>query len=89
MSRNTKDKPYISHYKPLHDWIMKIEARCMIQEMNEQRSIEMYMTPQGKLFIVVVHSNHNGWEIYTPPVDSNKVDDTLKAAEVALGIKSE
>jgi hypothetical protein len=89
--RSDKDKPYISNYPPLYEWLQRIEARCMTQVRgggtdDDPRSyIETYLTPNGRNFIVVVHADQHGWEVFTP-CDSNKIEDTLADAELRLGL---
>lgn len=85
------DKPWIDNYPPLKEWLAKYEARCQFQVPlgdPEQPTayVEQYLVG-GKLCIVTVWANRNGWEIYTPG-DSLKVAETFADAEKRLGLAS-
>lgn len=84
------DKPYISNYSPLKEWLDRIDARCMRQipvgdPKHPSAYLEMWMAA-SRVFVVEVRSNKNGWNIYTG-ADTNRADETFADAEARLGIK--
>ncbi len=94
---DNSNRPWVSNYPPLAVWLEKHEARCMWQlplggEPDEPTAyVEHYMIVKGNkasLFVVVVHANGHGWEIYTP-CDSNMITETLEDAEKRLGLEGE
>lgn len=85
-----RNEPGVSSYPPLREWLEKIEARCVWQHMNgapNQRhsAVEMH-TANGRVFIVVVHAEQRGWEVYSA-ADTNQITASLLDAEERLGIE--
>lgn len=86
-----KDKPWVSNYPPLNDFLQDNQARCNWQirmggtEDEPTGYVEHYLFPNGKVAIVVVHARQEGWDIYIPS-DSLKVDETLAEATKRLGL---
>lgn len=99
--KDYSDKPWVSNYPPLQDWLRKHEARCMWQwpcgeppsDPDERYGwtpvayVECWMVNLKTIFLVV-HARKMGWEIYTA-LDSPKVDETLREVERRLGIITE
>ncbi len=81
----TEDKPYVANYPPLAEWLEKIEARCDWQLPLGTALVEGWRTLRGSTFILVVHADKKGWEIFTA-LDDNKIDATLLDAEKRLGL---
>lgn len=98
MNKHQKDYsnyPYVANYRELYDWLHQTEARCMWQQAIGEDSrndyprayVECYMLPaNGRTFIVVVHAEKHGWELFTP-CGSNGVEATLNDADIRLGLK--
>lgn len=96
---DTRNRPYVSNYPPLKEWLDKHEARCMWQiPMQCEHSyrddgrdyptayVECWVFPKThKLAVITIHAERHGWEIYTPG-DSPKVVETLADAEKRLGL---
>lgn len=87
--RDAADEPYVENYLPLVEWLKKVGARCMWQAPVGDRKeptayIECYLI-NGRVALVQVHANRNGWNIYTAGM-SGRVDATIKDAEARLGI---
>jgi hypothetical protein len=88
-----KDKPWVSNYPPLRDFLADNDARCNWQlrlggtEDEPMGFVEQHVFPNGRIAIVVVHARQMGWEIFTPGT-SMKVDETLVDAAARLGLKS-
>lgn len=91
MTRNdTSNKPWISNYPPLQDWLNKIDARCQDQipvggPVEPIAYLEKWGTPNGRVFIVEVRANKMGWNIYTS-TDDGTIQGTLQDAESRLGL---
>ena len=85
----SKDKPYVSNYPPLRDFIANHAMRCNWQIVrngdpeNPDAFVESYSAPGMRECIIVVYGNGNGWAIYTPN-ESTKIDETLADAEKRL-----
>ncbi len=80
---NIKDKAYTSNYPDLEEWIHGNEGRCAWQILHGDQDafhsyVELWQFEKGQA-IVLVHSHHRGWDIFTP-CRSNKVTDTLEDA---------
>ncbi len=94
---DTSNSPYVSSYPPLRDWLDKHDARCMWQTPREpkpydvsydwepQAYIECWMIAGHQPFILTIHNNKMGWEIYTNG-NTPKVSETLADAERRLGL---
>lgn len=78
------NKPWITNYPTLHDWLDKIDAQCMWQKTGKDFYVEGWRA-NGRAFVLVVYGNKMGWHIYTEG-DSGRVDETLSDAEKRLGI---
>lgn len=76
------DKPYISNYPPLDEWLKRHEARCAWQRYDARMNLEGWMIGT-RLCIVMVHANGGGWDIFTPS-PSLIVTETLRDAEERL-----
>jgi hypothetical protein len=74
------DEPWISNYPPLHDWLMKNEARCDWQlrygKGRQGFMLECWRLPGSMPFIVQVFTQSMGWDVFTPSGDRS-VDATL------------
>lgn len=90
MDNQKNDKPWISNYPPLQEWLNKIEARCAEQipvggGRNPISYLEKWITPSGRVFLVEVRAYNRGWDIFTAS-DSNMINETLTDAESRLAI---
>lgn len=97
--KDNSDKPYVSNYPPLQKWLDKHNAHCMWQVPSnpKPRDADYDWTPgsyiegwriKHRLIVIVVHSNKMGWDVFTSP-DTPLVDETLKDAELRLGLVKE
>jgi hypothetical protein len=87
---DNKNKPWVSNYPVLKNWLEKIGARCMEQNpVGSTRAptayLERWMTPAGRSFIVGVRGNRMGWNVYTD-ADTPNTDLTLADAEQRFGL---
>jgi len=89
--------PYVSNYPQLQEWLDKNEARCMWQlPMGESGSydyprayVECYQIPaNGRVFIVLVHADRHGWDIYTACGNMN-IEATLNDADIRLNLENQ
>jgi hypothetical protein len=89
-------KPFVSNYPPLQEWLIKHNARCMwqIPSNPKPRDADWDWTPGSyieqwaigrHLFIIVVHSNKMGWDIFTNK-ETPRIDETLRDVELRLGL---
>jgi len=63
----------------------KIQAKFLSRFKGPNGStLTFYVAKGGRVFIVQRHANDNGFEIYVTPTASNRIDDTLNAAERVL-----
>jgi hypothetical protein len=96
---DTSNKPWLSNYPPLKEWLDKHDARCLWQApQNPQPSdADSDWTPvayvegwriRARQFILIVYANKGGWDIFTP-ADSQIIDASLLDAERRLGIFTE
>jgi hypothetical protein len=69
----------VSNYPALEDWLDTMDAVCMYQEVFGKNMIEMWMI-KGRPFIVLVHPNGLGWNIFTDG-STGDVKATLDDAE--------
>jgi hypothetical protein len=89
-----KDKPWVSNYPPLRDFLAKHEARCNWQlrlggtEDEPGAYVECHVFPTGRVAIIVVHARRHGWEIYTSG-PSNRIAESLEDAAARLEIPPE
>jgi hypothetical protein len=82
-----KSKPYVDNYPVLRDWLRKNEAKCDWQlslgsEEEPSAFVESYSV-RGRQFLIMVYSNHGGWDIYTSGA-SSRIDETLDDANKRL-----
>jgi hypothetical protein len=82
--KDTSKGLWIANYPPLHAWLDALEARRLHQQRFGNDMIETW-TVNGQVFVVLVHSNGNGWDIFTSAASSS-VAVTLEDAEERLGI---
>jgi hypothetical protein len=87
---DNRNKPWVSNYPSLRNWLDRIGARCMEQNpVGNARTpsayLERWMMPAGRSFIVEVRGNSMGWNIYTD-ADTPHIDLTIADAEKRLGI---
>lgn len=85
---DTKNKPYVSNYPPLRDWLHKHEAFCQWQlplgpEDNPNAYVEMWQPSDGWPVVVIAHHNQFGWEIYTSH-PTNDIEATLADADARI-----
>lgn len=92
-NRMTKNKPWVSNYPPLNDWLHQHNARCMwqIPSEPEPKGEEDYnpeWTPNSYIecwsvgkstVILIVRANQQGWDIYSA-LNSNSVKESLEDA---------
>lgn len=92
---DNSNKPWVSNYPPLKQWLDEHNARCMWQvPSNPDRGddpdwapgayIECYLINMHPV-VVVVRSNQMGWDIYTT-ASTPLIDATLMDAEARLGL---
>lgn len=61
----SENKPYVSNYPLLDQWLKKHGAHCLWQMMDSRtRSVEAWQVGTATV-IVVAHANQHGWEIFT------------------------
>jgi len=82
--KSDENKPWISNYPPLAEWLAKHEARCMWQKIDRYMSIEAWLI-RDVIIIVQVHANKSGWDIFTPNQDPG-LEATFTDAEKRCGI---
>jgi hypothetical protein len=90
MAEDNSKKPWVSNYPPLREWLDKVNATCIEQHPIGPLSkpiayLERWLV-RGRVIIVEVRSDLNGWNIYTA-AETNKISDTLLDAEVRLGMR--
>lgn len=82
--RDLENKPYVSNYPPLQNFLVKHGAHCMwqLQHGDEDEDygvrayVEAWIFPKtNRIAIIQIHANKMGWEIYTP---ANTLADTAK-----------
>ena len=83
----SKDKPYVSNYPPLRDWLNEHDARCAYQlpigdKKDPQAYLELYLI-DGVEVVVLVHRKGNGWNLFTPSANSVIVE-TLTDADARI-----
>ncbi len=86
--------PTVRNYPPLETWLHAIGARCLdwtfpraiegAEDDPPRCAIETWQA-NGTVFMVVIHANRNGWEIFTPG-QSNDIKATFADVEARLGI---
>lgn len=91
--KDTRNKPWVSNYPPLKDWLDKINAWCIEQTPigNTQNPVaywEKWCTPNGRTFIVEVRYNALGWNVFTDS-GSSMISETLDDAEIRLKIRED
>lgn len=96
MANENENKPWVSNYPPLQAWLKKHDARCLWQRpMQNDPQEESDWAPTAYIecwqialrpFIIVVHANKGGWDLYTA-CESMKISETLEDAEKRLGLK--
>lgn len=79
---DNKNKPWVSNYPPLHDFLREIDARCDWQiPYGPARAPTMYVeqwrAPGAAPFIIVVYADQHGWNIFTATL-SEKIDATIE-----------
>lgn len=79
-----RDRPWVSNYPVLREWLDRRNAVCMWQNSDAEQSVEGWAIGAAA-FIVVVYARHHGWDIFTS-TSSNDVDVTLADAEKRLGL---
>lgn len=97
MGKNDKNKPWVSNYKPLQEWLTKHSARCMWQTPSEPQPedadldwapryyIECWAVGKGTV-LLIVRSNQQGWDIYTA-INSNSATESLEDAAKRCGVE--
>lgn len=60
------------------EMLRALDAHCMSVVEEKERFMEFWAI-RGKVVILIASAN--GWEIYRPLVDTNSIEDTLKALE--------
>lgn len=90
--RPVEDEPFTDNYPALRDWLRKINAQCITQEVvagtkaKPSTYFEAWRAPGAKVIVyLLVHDNKRGWDIATP-ADSNNVDESLADAERRMGL---
>lgn len=83
----TKDKPYVSNYPPLRNWLDEHDARCMHQlpigdKENPAAYLELYLI-NGVEVVVLVHQRGNGWNLFTPSA-TGKIYETFADANARI-----
>ena len=88
-SDDNSNKPWVSNYPPLQEWLEKIGAHCVDQiAIGDADAPIAYLEKwlaNGQMLLVEVRSNGNGWNLYTAP-QTLRIDETLADAERRLGI---
>ena len=84
------NKPWVSNYPALRDWLDKIGARCAEQvavggSRNPTAYLERWIAPTGRVFLVEVRAYQRGWNIFTDTA-STTIAETLANAEARLGL---
>ena len=84
------NKPWVSNYPPLKEWLDKNGAQCMDQMPygnpdSPAAYFEKWMTPNGRIFLIEVRANQMGWDIFTPG-PSSEIAATLNDANDRLGL---
>ena len=87
-NRATENDPIISNYPPLDQWLAKHDARRQWKLPGgpisaPSMSVEGWLIG-GQLFLIMVHANQIGWDLFTSCHDRN-VKITLADAEARLG----
>jgi hypothetical protein len=95
-SEDNSNKPWVSNYPALKNWLDRLDAHCMWQiPMNERPRgagcdwaptsyVECWMVGRRPI-VILVHSNKMGWDIYTN-ADTSRIDETLVDAERRVGV---
>jgi hypothetical protein len=84
-------KPYVSNYPDLQAFLDRANARCNWQlrlggtEDEPTGYVEQWMFAGGKVAVIVIHANGNGWDIFTS-ADRPEIAATLEDAAVRLGV---
>jgi hypothetical protein len=81
--RTARNEPWTANYPPLHEWLKRVDGRCLWQQKNGTSMIEGWAI-NGVVAIIHVYGNGNGWNIYTA-CPSNRIDLTLQDAEARCG----
>jgi glycine cleavage system aminomethyltransferase T len=70
----------------LSTWLDDNGARRLWHEhITDVGSLAAYQI-NGRVILVMIHRHRDGWEIYIPASDTNKVADTLDAAARYCGL---
>lgn len=98
-SKSTRDKPWVSNYPPLQEWLDKVEAKCQWQIPMQPKPtadddyepdwaptayVECWAVGKGTV-IIIVRAEQHGWEIYSA-LDSNSVQESLADVEKRCGV---
>lgn len=75
--------------KELYNWLDKIGAGKINECTGPNRSKLLFYATGGRTMIVQIFPDADGWEIYTSPTTSLRIDDAFAAAEEMLGITEE
>ena len=83
----SKDKPYVSNYPPLRDWLDERNARCSYQlpigdKKDPLAYLELYLI-NGVEVVVLVYGHGNGWNLFTPSA-TGKIDETFVDADARI-----
>jgi hypothetical protein len=88
-----KDKPYMTNYPELYDWVNEHEGRCTWQlplgnEDEPTAFVEHWRFPNGAAAIITVQANQNGWSIF-PEIQTMQTKQCLDEAALCMGLTDE
>jgi hypothetical protein len=78
----------VNRLSALDDWLERVGARKVWTTSIEGTDMTMtgYLI-NGRMAIVQGYGKGNGWELFTPASNDNRVASTLDAAATALGVE--
>lgn len=75
--------------REVRDWLDRVNARALWEQRVKGIGLLAAYAVNGRVAIVQTYDRTGGFEVFVPASQSGRIDATLAAAEVALGLRDQ